>query len=135
MPVARCAIPDAEERGGACAGGAPNLDADRRPGPTAGFAGQDLRALLGTRGIGPRVVERLELAGFCSLDQLRKAGPEAVTAAVCKLLGTRAWANRRRAIRRALDLACVPVSQADVPRWPVRGEARHLRLPVSRRMA
>jgi hypothetical protein len=71
--------------------------------PGAGFALDDRQALLSTRGIGPLVVNRLEQAGYCSLEQLRRAGADTVTAIVCAQVGSTAWANRRRAIRRVLE--------------------------------
>ena len=71
-----------------------------------GFAAPDRHVLLTTRGIGPVVVERLEQAGFRSLQQLRDAGPEAVVAEMCAWQGSAAWGNRRRAIHRAIAMVC-----------------------------
>jgi predicted RNase H-like nuclease len=52
------------------------------------------------------VVERLEQLGYHSLEQLRRAGPDEVSAAVCAMVGSSAWSNRRRAIWRAVEKAC-----------------------------
>jgi hypothetical protein len=66
------------------------------------FNPQDRAVLLSLPQIGPQVVQRLESAGFHSLDMMQRAGIDAVVAAVCRQVGTRAWANRRRALGRAL---------------------------------
>ena len=69
------------------------------------FPEAERRVLLGTAGIGERVVQRLEGAGFSSLKALREAGAARATEQVLQQLGQRAWLNRRRAIERALGQA------------------------------
>lgn len=61
--------------------------------------------LLSSRGIGPSVLERLEQVGIDSLAKLRAVGAGAATDAVCEVLGTSAWGNRRRALENALTWA------------------------------
>jgi hypothetical protein len=67
-----------------------------------GFDPQDERRLLTLPQIGPQVIRRLEAAGYRSLAEIRAAGLDRVVAAVCGQVGNRAWANRRRALERAL---------------------------------
>jgi hypothetical protein len=66
------------------------------------FSTEERGVLLMTTGIGAEVVQRLEEAGFHSLDQLRTLGVDRVIEAMCSHVGTNAWANRRRALQRAL---------------------------------
>lgn len=67
------------------------------------FDAQDRQRLLTLPQIGPVVVQRLEAAGFVSLQAMRRAGLDAVVAAVCRQVGGQSWRNRRRALARALD--------------------------------
>lgn len=67
------------------------------------FSDEERRLLLQEPRIGPVVLERLEAAGFSSLDQLRRAGAGAVVQAVCSLTGQVAWRNRRRPLERLLQ--------------------------------
>ncbi|MDE2372133.1 MAG: helix-hairpin-helix domain-containing protein [Burkholderiales bacterium] len=73
------------------------MDSTRR------FSGDERRLLLNTNGIGPVVVRRLEQAGYGSIEQLRRAGADRVASAVCEQVGNASWANRRRAIVRAIE--------------------------------
>lgn len=73
---------------------------------SAGFSPHEARALLTVQGIGPLVLQRLEQAGYCSLRDLQTAGADRVTEQVVRLMGTAAWINRRKALRRALEQAC-----------------------------
>ncbi|MCB1997865.1 MAG: hypothetical protein H6933_12815 [Burkholderiaceae bacterium] len=68
------------------------------------FDAVDRACLLRLPQIGPKVVDRLEAAGFDSLATMRRAGLDAVVKAVCSQVGNRAWANRRRALARALGV-------------------------------
>jgi hypothetical protein len=70
------------------------------------FDPQDRQRLLTQPQIGPVVVQRLEAAGFDSLQAMRCAGLDAVVAAVCRQMGGSSWRNRRRALARALDGPC-----------------------------
>lgn len=77
------------------------------------FNAEERARLLAMPRIGPTVVERLEQAGFDSLDRLRAAGADAAVAAVCDRLGSVAWANRRRALQAALSaLLQAPAGQS-----------------------
>jgi hypothetical protein len=73
--------------------------------PDPRFDPQDRRRLLTLPQIGPVVVQRLESAGFESLEAMRRAGLDAVVAAVCQQIESQGWRNRRRALARALDNA------------------------------
>ena len=69
----------------------------------AHFSADERTRLLALPRIGPQVVDRLEAAGFHSLDAMRRAGLDAVIGAVCQQQGQAAWRNRRRALAPALD--------------------------------
>jgi len=71
------------------------------------FPAAERQWLLTLPRIGPTVVERLEQAGYRSLEHLRAAGPDAVVEAVCRQVGSRAWGNRRRALAQALMMLAV----------------------------
>jgi len=63
----------------------------------------DLRKrLLAAPRIGPRVVERLEQAGFDSAAKMMAAGVAQMVAAVCATGGSPAWRNRQSALQAAL---------------------------------
>lgn len=66
------------------------------------FTPAERAALLATPGIGPGVIERLESAGIHTFEQMRAMGVHATVRHVCEHLGTKAWANRQRALRKAL---------------------------------
>jgi hypothetical protein len=74
------------------------------------FSTEERGVLLETNGIGPEVVRRLEEAGFHSLDHMRAIGVDRVIETMCSYVGTRAWANRRRALQRVLGSASRAVS-------------------------
>lgn len=67
------------------------------------FSDHERRVLLQAPRIGPIVLERLEAAGFSSLEQLRQAGAQAAVQRVCLLTGQIAWRNRRRPLERVLQ--------------------------------
>ena len=69
----------------------------------AGFSPEERRLLLVTPGIGEKVVDRIEAAGFTSLRAMREAGAAGVTDVVLSQVGHTAWLNRRRAIERAIQ--------------------------------
>lgn len=75
--------------------------------PAAGFSTHERQLLLVTAGIGPAVVERLEEAGIGTLAQLRALGGEEAARAVSRQLGAPGWANRGRALARALALLSI----------------------------
>jgi hypothetical protein len=80
----------------------------RQPTPRPAFRPEERKALLGTPGIGPVIVMRLEQAGLGSLDRLREVGTARAAGIVCTLQGSPAWMNRHRALARALEAASVP---------------------------
>jgi hypothetical protein len=69
------------------------------------FAQHERYLLLTERGISHGVVQRLEDAGIHSFEQLRHQGVEATVRRICAGLGSSAWANRQRALERALHRA------------------------------
>lgn len=73
----------------------------------AGLAGRfppkERGFLLTEPRIGQGVIERLEQAGVHSLAQLAALGPSAVVRRICEGQGSRAWANRHKALERALQ--------------------------------
>jgi hypothetical protein len=78
-------------------------DARHSPGGWAtGFPERERRLMLAEPGIGPLVLDRLEREGIHSLAQLRETGVAQAVLAVCTSVGSIAFANRRRALERAL---------------------------------
>jgi hypothetical protein len=67
-----------------------------------GFPANERRLLLSLPRIGPTVVERIEAQGITSLHDLHRKGVDRVVEAICREMGTPAWANRRRALIEAL---------------------------------
>ncbi len=84
------------------------------------FSVRERRLLLATPGIGEVVVRRLESAGFVSIALMRDLGAAHVTDVMCQVVGGGSWANRRRAIERAL-VHVAPGARAD--EWPSAGAA------------
>ena len=70
---------------------------------TTRFSAEERRRLLATPGIGEVVIDRLEAAGFGSLQALQQAGALRATECVREQLGAHVWHNRRRAIARAIQ--------------------------------
>ena len=66
------------------------------------FSIAERRLPLGMPRIGPKVVERLEAAGFDSLHKINQQGVDAVVRVICDSLGGSAWNNRRLALAAAL---------------------------------
>ena len=62
------------------------------------FTDPERRLLLSEPRIGPRVVERLERLGVCSIRDLRNLGAGHVVDMICSDIGGKAWANRRSAL-------------------------------------
>ncbi len=73
--------------------------------PGARFSPAERERLLLERGIGPTTVERLERAGFASLEALRRAGVPQVVEAVVEVVDTPGWRNRLRALQRVVHTA------------------------------
>ncbi|MDT7837013.1 hypothetical protein [Aquabacterium sp. OR-4] len=82
----------------------PMRHATEHTGPAAAcrFPPDERGFLLTEPRIGLGVVERLEQAGVHSLAQLAALGPAVVVRRICEGQGSLAWANRRRALERAL---------------------------------
>ncbi len=73
-----------------------------------GFSAEDRAALVAAPFVGPKVVQRLEEAGFSDLASLARADARAICAGVSASLGTTCWANSpqaRRAIENAIAVA------------------------------
>ncbi|MDT7836505.1 hypothetical protein [Aquabacterium sp. OR-4] len=66
------------------------------------FAPIERQRLMVARGLGPRVLERLEQVGLDSLDKLRAVGAEQAVERICAQQAGTAWRNRRRALAQAL---------------------------------
>lgn len=69
------------------------------------FSPEDRQLLMSERGINAVVVARLEQAGYCSITQVVLAGVPAAVEDVCRLVGSDAWVNRRKALERAVRKA------------------------------
>ncbi|MEZ5704874.1 MAG: helix-hairpin-helix domain-containing protein [Burkholderiaceae bacterium] len=73
-----------------------------------GFSQHEKAAMLGLKGVGPTVIERLEQIGFASLDELAGQSPQAINQAVAQMLHASCWANSplaRNAIAAVVELA------------------------------
>lgn len=73
-----------------------------------GFPADQRERLLAVKGVGAKVVERLEQLGYSSLDELARASVEDITAQVAALLGSTCWRNSpqaRASIAGAIDAA------------------------------
>lgn len=79
-----------------------------------GFAPEERAHLLSAPQIGPRLLARLEAAGFGSLAQMRAEGAASVMSRVWERGGHRVLANRIRAMERALA-AWPPAHAAAAP--------------------
>ncbi|MEN0580850.1 hypothetical protein SAMN05216563_11089 [Phytobacter palmae] len=72
------------------------------------FTSQERAALLACKGVGPKVIERLEQMGFSSLDQLSSASVDDILAQGAALVGSTCWKNSpqaKSAISNAIALA------------------------------
>ena len=61
------------------------------------FPPDQRQTLLAVKGVGPRVIERLEQMGFQSLEQLAEADPNATLSQGAKLSGSSCWKNSPQA--------------------------------------
>lgn len=61
------------------------------------FTPKERDALLECKGVGPKVIERLEQMGFSSLAQLRQASVEDIVAHGAALVGSTCWKNSPQA--------------------------------------
>lgn len=72
------------------------------------FSAQERTALLACKGVGPKVIERLEQMGFSSLDQLSGAAVDDILTQGAALVGSTCWKNipqAKAAISNAIALA------------------------------
>jgi len=72
------------------------------------FPPEERKALLGVKGVGPRVVARLEQMGFESLAHLGKANALDIVSQASAITGATCWKNSpqaRAAIQAAIALA------------------------------
>lgn len=72
------------------------------------FQNQDRELLLSVKGVGPKVIERLEQIGFSSLEDLAEASSTEITKWVSDELGSTCWRNSpqaRSAIESAISAA------------------------------
>ncbi|AVP85972.1 Pathogenicity locus [Aeromonas hydrophila] len=67
-----------------------------------GFSGEERALLLGVRGVGPTVIERLEQLGYHNLAQLAEADTGHIVQLVASMLGSTCWQNSPQA-RAAID--------------------------------
>lgn len=68
------------------------------------FKKTDRELLLDVKGVGPKVIERLEQLGFSSLSDLAAANSREITQWVSEELGATCWRNSPQA-RAAIDAA------------------------------
>jgi predicted flap endonuclease-1-like 5' DNA nuclease len=61
------------------------------------FQNQDRELLLKVKGVGPKVIERLEQIGFSSLEDLAEAKSTEITKWVSEELGATCWRNSPQA--------------------------------------
>lgn len=72
------------------------------------FSDEDRELLLKVKGVGPKVVERLEQMGFSSLGELAEANASEITQWIAGELGTTCWRNSpqaRSAVESAISVA------------------------------
>lgn len=67
------------------------------------FRSTERSLLLGTHGLGPTIVARLEAAGIDSMERLERLGVERAVEIVGRRMLGSGWMNRRRALERAVE--------------------------------
>lgn len=78
------------------------------------FTVADRASLLAMKGVGPKVLERFEQMGICTMAQLAEADPADLLAQGAKLSGSTCWKNSpqaRAAIAAAIAAAVASVHQ------------------------
>lgn len=79
------------------------------------FSTSEKATLLAVKGVGPKVIERLEQMGFCSLDQLADADAKDILAQGAALSGSSCWKNSpqaKAAVHSAIGAAVAAVDGA-----------------------
>lgn len=72
------------------------------------FAEDEKRILLATKGVGPKVIERLEQMGIFSLEKLAYADSREILSRGAELTGSSCWKNSpqaQKAIQSAIQAA------------------------------
>lgn len=72
------------------------------------FSDNEKNLLLAVKGVGHKVIERLEQQGIDSLEELAKANASDITKHVAALLGSSCWKNSPQALAAiygAIDMA------------------------------
>lgn len=67
------------------------------------FRSTERSLLLGTQGLGPTIVDRLEPSGIDSMERLERLGVERAVEIVGRPMFGSGWMNRRRALERAVE--------------------------------
>lgn len=70
------------------------------------FSANEKAALLTVKGVGEKVIMRLEQMGIDSLDKLAQADPQDITAQAAVLVGSSCWKNSPQA-KTAITMAVV----------------------------
>ncbi|NGE24539.1 helix-hairpin-helix domain-containing protein [Klebsiella pneumoniae] len=78
------------------------------------FSSEDKAVLLAVKGVGTKVVERLEQMGFSDLNQLAAADAQSLLSAGAALTGSTCWRNSPLA-RKAIESAIAAARQAQNP--------------------
>jgi predicted RecB family nuclease len=76
------------------------------------FSALERSTLLAVKGVGPKVIERLEQMGFASLEQLADADATDILAQGAALTGSSCWKNSpqaRAAVQAAIGAATTEV--------------------------
>ncbi len=76
------------------------------------FTDQDRSTLLAVKGVGPKVIERLEQMGFSRMEQLAAADATDILAHGANLTGSSCWKNSpqaKAAVAGAIDAAIAAV--------------------------
>ena len=68
------------------------------------FSSNEREALLKAKGVGPKVIERLEQMGIESFEQLKKANVQDIVSAASAIVGLSCWKNSPQA-RTAIEAA------------------------------
>lgn len=76
------------------------------------FSETEKATLLAVKGVGPKVIERLEQMGFASFDQLADADAKDILAQGAALTGSSCWKNSpqaRAVVQAAIGAAVIAV--------------------------
>lgn len=79
------------------------------------FTTEEQACLLAVKGVGPKVVSRLEQMGFASLEQLSQADANEILTTGAALTGSTCWKNSPQA-RSAIEKAIMAAKESLVNR-------------------